>query len=271
MKKIIYYSLLSVVSLFFMASCANDNYAEPNSGIEGSILDAKTLKPVPQAIETGANVWFKLYEKADSTKTFISFYGKIDGTFKNSWIFSTDYTLSVEQTNFFPVNPMAIRLEAGKITKKDILVMPYLRIDTVIPAISQTIGNDTITSRSLNVTYKMSRDTSYTLTADISKYKINSIAIYWHVSPYIDNAIGNSLGVTTLSTGRKLDGTLLNTDLIQSVDLFKDAAFMKKTNLALIRKNGNKIYIRVCAISNRKANFSEVIPVIVPFIDNELK
>ena len=249
-----------------MASCANDNYAEPNSGIEGTILDATTLKPVPQAIEAGASPMFKMYEKADSSKTYITFNGKIDGTFKNSWIFSTDFLMTIEQTNFFPIDPISVTLVPGKITKMDILVIPFVRIDTLIATINQTIGsNDSIATRSLDFTYRMSRDSS--------AYKISSISYMWHVSPYIDNAIGNSLGIKSVNVARKLESDLVNKDLVFSIDLLKETEFLKPANLAIIRSNGNKIYVRVSAMDNthRKPNYSVVVPVIIPFIDNELK
>lgn len=61
------------------------------------------------------------------------------------------------------------------------------------------------------------------------------------------------------------DKDILNTILTQEIGLSESASFNNKDKQAIMKGNGNKMYIRVGVTTNGKVNYSEVVPVDVSF------
>ena len=51
MKKIIYNIAIVLAASCLFASCEDDNYDEPNSGIKGRFIDAETSEVVPMPVQ----------------------------------------------------------------------------------------------------------------------------------------------------------------------------------------------------------------------------
>ena len=135
MKKIIYNIAIVLAASCLFASCEDDNYDEPNSGIKGRFIDAETSEVVPMPVQGTSSIQIRMYERDryystgdDYSQLPVITYPKIDGTYENSWMFSKQYILTLEQTNFYPVDTMVVDLNAGGLTDQDIKVIPYARI-----------------------------------------------------------------------------------------------------------------------------------------------
>lgn len=175
-------------------------------------------------------------------------YPKIDGIYENSWMFSKQYILTLEQTNFYPVDTMVVDLNAGGLTDQDIKVIPYARIK---------VNNAVFENKKLKV--------SYTITRSKDDYKIENAFLAWHISPYIDKMSGNSEELVTVDYTNVSDKDILNTILTQEIGLSESASFNNKDKQAIMKGNGNRMYIRVGVTTNGKVNYSEVVPVDVSF------
>ena len=120
MKKIIYNIAIVLAASCLFASCEDDNYDEPNSGIKGRFIDAETSEVVPMPVQGTSSIQIRMYERDryystgdDYSQLPVITYPKIDGTYENSWMFSKQYILTLEQTNFYPVDTMVVDLNAG--------------------------------------------------------------------------------------------------------------------------------------------------------------
>ena len=110
MKKIIYNIAIVLAASCLFASCEDDNYDEPNSGIKGRFIDAETSEVVPMPVQGTSSIQIRMYERDryystgdDYSQLPVITYPKIDGTYENSWMFSKQYILTLEQTNFYPL------------------------------------------------------------------------------------------------------------------------------------------------------------------------
>lgn len=74
----------------------------------------------------------------------------------------------------------------------------------------------------------------------------------WHISPYIDKMSGNSEELVTVDYTNVSDKDILNTILTQEIGLSESASFNNKDKQAIMKGNGNKMYIRVGVTTNGK-------------------
>ena len=56
MKKIIYNIAIVLAASCLFASCEDDNYDEPNSGIKGRFIDAETSEVVPMPVQGTSSI-----------------------------------------------------------------------------------------------------------------------------------------------------------------------------------------------------------------------
>ncbi|NDV67983.1 DUF3823 domain-containing protein [Dysgonomonas sp. 25] len=268
MKQFVYILILAL-GVIVLPSCDDDNYSEPNSGIKGRIIDEDTSEPVPMPVQGhGSSVKIRMFEKdrlhstgADHSEMPVDFNAQMDGTYSNTWMFSTDYLATIEQANFYPIDTIAVTLKGGKITEYDIPVTPYARVEVVSAKIVQVVTGGALTQRDLKVTYKIDRSRH--------DYKIQSAFLAWHLSPYIDNASGNSSGKASVDYSATPDAGLLNVNLIQTYDLLNDGTFNDVVNKAIIKGNENRIFVRIGVSTNGKTNYTVSVPVTVSFLSGE--
>jgi hypothetical protein len=269
MKLIIYKLIILSGLLSFCASCSDDNYSEPNSGISGQFIDANTSELVPMPVQGhGSSLKIRMYERdryystgSDHSEMPVDFYAQIDGTYKNTWMFDNNYLVTVEQANFYPIDTLNVTLNGGKTTEQNIVVTPYARIEIVKAEIEQQETGGDVTMRNLKVTYKIARNRH--------DYKIESSFLAWHISPYIDNASGNSSGKVSIDHSNTPDNDILDTELSQTFDLLNDSNFNDTINKSIIIGNDNRIFIRIGVFTNGKANYSKVVPVTVKFVNSK--
>jgi hypothetical protein len=154
MKNIIYI-ILSLMALSLIASCGNDNYAEPQEIFRGKFIDKETGKPFQTAIgNTGIRIRMMEYSWSETPQPY-DFNCKMDGTFNNEKIFEGEY--GVTPSGAFVPLPEERMIISGTV-EKTYEVEPLLRVElvnepvlnadrTVTFNVKVTYGND-------NNTYK---------------------------------------------------------------------------------------------------------------------
>ena len=156
MKKIIYNIAIVLAASCLFASCEDDNYDEPNSGYQRPLYRCGNLRGCPDA-GTG---YQQLSRYVCMSVTVIILRVMITRSFRLSRIPRSmgltrtrgcsckQYILTLEQTNFYPVDTMVVDLNAGGLTDQDIKVIPYARID---------VNNAVFENKKLKVSYTITR------------------------------------------------------------------------------------------------------------------
>lgn len=124
MKRFILFAIC--LAPMYLFGCSEiDNYKEPDSHIEGKLIDATTGDLLPSQGLNGARI--QLYEvyKGEKATTATNVWVETDGTFRNERVFSGSYHL-VPVGPFLPADTVKTSLPAnGNI---EFEVEPYLRI-----------------------------------------------------------------------------------------------------------------------------------------------
>lgn len=105
-------------------SCAVDTYDLPGETICGTLRDADGNQLITEQ-PNGFTV--RLQEAGAST--YIDFWGKPDGTYRNTKVFAGRYTVEPRDGAFFPVDPVEVDIEGELVL--DFEIVPYLYIDNV--------------------------------------------------------------------------------------------------------------------------------------------
>lgn len=130
--------LISMMFAFGLISCGPiDNMDGPDAAITGSLIDETTNKPLITEQPNGFRM--KMVETSWSeSATPEYFWGKADGTFKNTKIFSATYDVQPVEGAFFPIDPVSVHIKKSE--NIDFKVTPYL---TVTPSHIELV-NDAI-------------------------------------------------------------------------------------------------------------------------------
>lgn len=125
-------------SIVILSSCDEiDNYEMPNGTIFGQVIDNSTGEGLQTEQPSGFTI--KLFEKGGNMNTPISFYGKPDGTFRNTLIFQNEYKIIASEGAFFPVDTLTLQVKAE--TECNFEVIPFLTISNV--SVSPSAGKIT--------------------------------------------------------------------------------------------------------------------------------
>lgn len=123
MKKSVYWiAFFIAVGLW---SCETDSYLLPGETLQGSLID-----PDGSPLITEQPHGFKIRLLEDGGTQFYDFWGKADGTFKNTKLFPATYTIVPIDGPFFPVDAK-IR-EVSGVVSVDFTVIPFAKIDADI-------------------------------------------------------------------------------------------------------------------------------------------
>lgn len=118
--------LICMLFVLGMASCDPiDNMDGPNATIIGSVIDETTNKPLISEQPNGFKIKMVETSWSDSA-TPEYFWGKADGTFKNSKIFSATYDVQPVEGAFFPVDPVSVLIKKSE--NIEFRVTPYLTV-----------------------------------------------------------------------------------------------------------------------------------------------
>ncbi len=117
--------LMYMLLILGIVSCEIDNIDAPSAAISGSLIDETTNKPLVTEQPNGFRI--KMIETSWSeSATPEYFWGKADGTFKNTKVFSATYDVQPVEGAFFPVDPVSVKIDKSKTI--DFTVTPYLSI-----------------------------------------------------------------------------------------------------------------------------------------------
>lgn len=118
--------LMSGILLLAVSACTPiDNMDAPDACITGNLIDEVTNKTLITEQPNGFRI--KMIETSWSeSATPEYFWGKADGTFKNSKVFSATYDVEPVEGAFFPVGPVSVTIE--KSAHVDFKVTPYLSL-----------------------------------------------------------------------------------------------------------------------------------------------
>jgi len=119
--------LILIASIGFLTSCELDEFDEPTSELYGSIIDEATGELVGQDIIRGGELELREYGYDPVSPQFMNY--KVDGTFRDSKLFASTYSVLPIKTNFFPLDTLEVNIK-GK-TKLDLMVTPYIRVKNV--------------------------------------------------------------------------------------------------------------------------------------------
>lgn len=228
---------LLMTSLFLGTACVNelDNYDAPDGGVQGSIIDARTNKPVPLPVQGSNGVIIRMLElNTGATKT-VDFYATQDGSFKNTMLFNCDYKITVDGPF---VNPTEVTATIKGLSEVNIPVVPLATIE----------ASASITGKVVTIRYQVEKAEA--------AYATTEVYGYWHLAPRVDDTGANSSSkqVMPVNGDSDLSGTV-------TFDLDQEDAF--KNNAYKIQSNGNKIYVRIGAKTNGKINYSATLEVTI--------
>ena len=152
--------ILSCLMVFMLSSCGYfeyDNYEEPNSGIEGTVVDKKTNELYCSETANSYKIeYYELsWEEAGHANTQARFFwGKADGTFTNTKIFAGEYRITLKEGAFYAPDPEIVTLEKGEMTKLDYAVTPYARVNIDEITLSGTKQNNLVIKYTVEDTQK---------------------------------------------------------------------------------------------------------------------
>ena len=231
MRKIYY--LFYVLLVSFLFSCVKngklDNYSEPKETLKGNLIDEVTNKPLVTEQPNGFRIKLSEISWSDNPQPQY-FWGKADGTFNNTKIFSGTYQVTPIEGAFFPVNTDSLGIKIIGVVNHDFRVTPYLSVT----------ANTSVINNSLVVSYTISRP------------KVGDKIIDSRVFVSTNTNVGSNIFVTSLSASRNLrdidDEVILNTTFNETISGFDE---------------GTKIYyVRVGARTDnadKRYNFTEIV------------
>ena len=253
-EKITYHLLCLAGLLLFCPACEIDNYHAPDGGLHGRIIDKETGKNVPQPVPSDFGLRLRFYEAGRENSLEQHFYAQTDGSLRNSQIFNGAIRLVVEQRNFLPVDTLNINVHGQ--TQHDVQVIPYLCIHS---------NHTLLDGHKITIRFSVSRSDK----VPSGSCKIKECRLLWNASPYIDNQTVNYANAVSFPVLYP-DEQLLSDLHAMQLDLSTiDNQAQLKRLAHLIRGNGNRIYLRLCAVtleetgndSNDYYNYSEIIPI----------
>lgn len=144
MKKINLFTII-ITGLMTTFGCSEiDNYDIPDSGVYGEVIDNITGQPIQTEQPNGFRI--RMLEKGYENPVPIFFWGKDDGSFRNTKVFSNQYEILPIEGAFFV--PSSQTVAVNGLTEVNFTVTPFLGISASV----KTDGNDIITNYTINRT-----------------------------------------------------------------------------------------------------------------------
>lgn len=174
--------LFGIFLLICASSCLKkDNYAGPDASIEGTVFD-ETSKNAVQTCSGNFSIRLEQIDWSDAPSPQ-NIPIKIDGTYKNSKLFSGHYRISLFGGAFWPTAPQEIDISEG--TRFDFNVTPFLYVN--------------------NFTAEMVDSTTMKLKFNLEA-PIEGIPNIIEMQPYVNttNIVGPGASISQYSEARRL-------------------------------------------------------------------
>ena len=243
-------AILAGVCAMALTGCGDlDNYDAPDGGIHGKVIDANTGEVVLQPVNASTGLRIRLiqqnWEVAADPQLF---YGVEDGTFTNSQLFNDEYSMELEQANFFPVEKQMITIKG----QTDVTVK-------VTPFCTATVSNPSLKNRAEKANVSLKR--TWDWQTDNRGCKIEKVVLFCHVSQHIDKESSNNMGSGSVSCTGVSDVDLLSGSQELVPQLVLDGSKLEKY-AHIIKANGNRIFIRAAVVTKYNGaeyyNYSDV-------------
>lgn len=144
MKLINFISIM--ICLVLMTSCLDtdiDNYDAPNAGIQGKVIDNVTNEGIQSEQPNGFRV--RLLESGYKNVIPIDFWGKADGSFRNTQLFSNEYRVIPIEGAF--LMPDTVRISINGLTDVNFTVTPFATVHSSTPRV---VGNSVVIDYTLS-------------------------------------------------------------------------------------------------------------------------
>jgi len=133
-----------------VASCSKiDNYSAPNAGITGTITDNITKKGLQSEQPNGYRI--RLIEVGYPVP--LDFWGKADGTFKNTQLFADKYKVIPIEGPFLAPDTTAVTISG--LTTVNFNVIPFMTVTAITPQVS---GKNVIVKYTLSKSSQVTDD-----------------------------------------------------------------------------------------------------------------
>lgn len=252
----LYIVCLMILTLSSCGYFEYDNYDEPNSGVEGTVVDKKTNELYSS--ETGNSYKIEYYElsweEAGHANTQARFFwGKADGTFKNTKIFAGDYRITLKEGAFYAPEPMVVTLNKDELTTLNYAVTPYARVKINEITLSGTKQNNLL----INYTVEDTQNEIDIENVDKGVYTLSEAQVF--ISSRSPNVgVNNTESKYTIRANHKFTN------------------YTPGTPIELTEKNVRnlpvgKYWLRIGVRTNnqeKKYNFSEIHEVVIPELNN---
>lgn len=126
------------------SSCEIDNFDGPDAGIRGVVVDNTTNEGIQTEQPNGYKI--RLIEDGYENVIPLDFWGKADGSFLNTQLFSNSYTVSVLEGPF--IAPAEQKVTLDGVSEVTFAVTPYMTINASEPVV---VGNN------IEVSYTLSK------------------------------------------------------------------------------------------------------------------
>jgi hypothetical protein len=126
------YKFISVVFCSLMLTvwgCGLDNYKAPNAGIKGKVIDNITNKPLQTVQPHGFQIRLMEISQTYEDPTPIDFWGKADGTFRNSKLFADKYKVIPINGAFVEPDTQTVNIRGMKTVS--FKVTPFIELTNV--------------------------------------------------------------------------------------------------------------------------------------------
>lgn len=252
------YTIAALTGVFAMAltGCGDlDNYDAPNGGIHGKVIDATTGEAVLQPVNASTGLRIRLIQQNWEVATADAqlLYGQENGTFTNTQLFNDEYSMELEQTNFFPVEKQMITIKGQ--TEVTIPVTPFCKT---------AVANPSLKNRAVKADVSVSR--TWNWQSDNRGCKITKVVLFCHISQRIDKESPNNMGSGSVDCGNMTDADLLSGSQKLVPQLVLDGAKLEKY-AHIIKANGNRIFIRAAVVTKYNGaeyyNYSDVQPLVI--------
>jgi hypothetical protein len=223
--------ILTLLLVTLASSCFKeiDNYDAPNAGITGIVTDNTTNSGIQSEQPNGFQI--RLLEIGYTNVIPIDFWGKADGSFKNTQLFADKYKVIPIQGPFLMPDTLVVTLSG--LTTVNFTVTPFM---TVMASTPQVVSKNVIVNYTLSKPAQISDNITRCLTM-ASKV------------PAVSNAI-NDYNVSHDISGMTYQD-IVSTQFSDTLKNLPSGSF----------------YVRVGARTNNglgKYNYSKVFPVTIP-------
>lgn len=188
-------SIIILACVVSLTSCLNtdiDNYDAPNSGVQGQVIDNVTNEGIQTEQPNGFRV--RLIENGYKNVIPIDFWGKADGSFRNTQLFSNEYRVVAIEGPF--VMPDTARISINGLTDLNFTVTPFATIHASTPKV---VGKNVVVTYTLTKPQVVAQNIVSSMTIAARVPSVSSAVNEVSVSRNLSGMTYGTIAATTFS------------------------------------------------------------------------